>query len=146
MRVLVDANIFLSFLLFPRRDSPSRQVIQAAILGTFVLLVPEELLEELAARAREKPYLAERIHPEEVDELAQILSTIAEPIPQITEPIPALTRDPKDDYLIAYALVGSADYLVTGDRDLLALRQVGDVKIVTPREFATLLGKNRADR
>jgi hypothetical protein len=50
-----------------------------------------------------------------------------------------VTRDPKDDYLIAYALVGAADYRVTGDRDLLVLGQVDDVKIVTPRAFATLL-------
>jgi len=42
---------------------------------------------------------------------------------------PTCTRD---DYLVAYALVGGADYLVTGDADLLVLARVGEVKIVTP--------------
>ncbi len=51
----------------------------------------------------------------------------------------AVTRDPKDDYLLAYALVGKADYLVTGDEDLLELEQVDALKIVTAREFLTVL-------
>ncbi len=139
MRVLLDTNLFISFLLFPKRDSPSSTIVRATILGKFVLLLPEELLAEFATKVETKPYLAERIHPEEAEELARILSDVAEIIPKITEPIPAVTRDPKDDYLIAYALVGAADYLVTGDQDLLILEQVDSVKIVTPRAFAALL-------
>lgn len=53
--------------------------------------------------------------------------------------VTALTRDPKDDYLLAYALVGQADYLVTGDHDLLALQHVGDTQIVTTSEFWEIL-------
>ena len=141
MRVLIDANVFISFLLSPRRDSPSSIIVRMAIRGDFVLLLPEDLLEEFVTKAREKAYLAERIHPEEVEELVQLLQEGAEAIPRITEPIPAITRDPKDDYLIAYALVGSADYLVTGDRDLLLLGEVDGVRIVTPGEVIALLGE-----
>jgi predicted nucleic acid-binding protein len=46
-----------------------------------------------------------------------------------------VTRDIKDDYLLAYALVGRADYLVTGGEDLLVLGDVEGVKIVRPAEF-----------
>lgn len=46
-----------------------------------------------------------------------------------------MCRDPEDDYLLAYALVGKADYLVTGDRDLLVLGSVGKTKIVTAQQF-----------
>ena len=62
-------------------------------------------------------------------------------------------RDPKDDKFIETALVGRADCLVTGDRDLLALRPAGDAAaltgvqtqylgfaIVTPAEFLALVG------
>lgn len=49
-------------------------------------------------------------------------------------------RDPKDDYLIAHVPLGRADYPVTGDRDLLALGTVGQVRIVGPCEFARELG------
>ena len=66
---------------------------------------------------------------------AETKVVISEIIPKITEEIPAVTRDPKDDYLLAYALVGQADYLVTGDNDLLTLDQVENVRIVTAHDF-----------
>jgi len=143
MRVLIDTNVFISFLLFPWRDSPSSIIVRAALLRAFVLLLPEALLEEFVTKARQKPYLAERVHPEDVDELVQLLWEVAEIIPRITEPVPAVTRDPKDDYLIAYALVGAADYLITGDRDLLTLGEVDGVEIITAGEFLNLLEDTR---
>lgn len=55
-------------------------------------------------------------------------------------PLPAVIRDPKDNSLFAYALVGDVEYLVTGDADLLVLRHhVSQVKIVTPRGFVKAL-------
>lgn len=51
----------------------------------------------------------------------------------------AVTRGSNDDHLLAYAVVGEADYLVTGDKDLLVIQRVGDVKIITPVDFASLI-------
>ena len=66
---------------------------------------------------------------------------IAELIPPISSGgssktvLPVVTRDAKDDYLLAYALVGQADYLVTGDEDLLVLQEIEGLKIVNPTQF-----------
>lgn len=61
-------------------------------------------------------------------------------MPRIESPIPAVTRDPKDDYLLSYAPVGGADYIVTGDEDLLALHgQIQELEILTPRQFSEML-------
>lgn len=139
MRVLLDANLFISFLLNPDRDSASNEVVRRAVLGEFTLLVPEELLDEISSQARSKPYLMERITPEEIDEMVEIVSSVAEFIPRIEDTIPAVVRDPKDDYLLAYAAVAHADYLVTGDRDLLVLQEVEGVRILTPKEFMGVL-------
>lgn len=138
MRVLLDTNILISYLLTPK-NSVIAQIVEAGILGGFDLLLPEELSDELVEKARAKQYLAERITPEEVRELVDILSEVSETVPKITQSIPAVTRDPKDDYLLAYALVGQADYLVTGDRDLLVLGQVEHTKIVTARDFVEVI-------
>ncbi len=70
--------------------------------------------------------------------LESTLGEVAETVSHISESIPAVTRDPKDDYLIAYALVGEADYLVTGDQELLVIGQIDTVKIVTPRDFLSI--------
>ena len=79
-------------------------------------------------------------------QLADILKSVAQVIPRITKPIPAVTRAPKDDYLIAYALVGAVDYLITGGKDLLVLEQVGALRIVTPRAFLVVLNRPRRAR
>ena len=56
-------------------------------------------------------------------------------------PFPPRTRDPKDDYLLAYALRDGADVLVTGDRDLLDSGDVfAPLRIVDPGEFVRELG------
>ena len=138
MRALLDTNILISYLLTPK-NSVIAQIVEAGILGGFDLLLPEELSDELVEKARAKQYLAERITPEEVRELVDILSEVSETVPKITQSIPAVTRDAKDDYLLAYALVGQADYLVAGDRDLLVLGQVEHTKIVTARDFGEVI-------
>ena len=50
-------------------------------------------------------------------------------------------RDRDDDAVLAYAVEGAADYLVTGDKDLLALRRHRGVRIITPREFELLFDR-----
>lgn len=63
-----------------------------------------------------------------------------ERIDPIKGPVPAVTHDPDDDYVLAYALIGAADYLVTGDKGLLALQGLIDgLEIVTPAQFVELL-------
>jgi predicted nucleic acid-binding protein len=54
--------------------------------------------------------------------------------------LPGVTRDPKDDPLVACAVEGAADYLVSGDRDLLDLGETENIRMVTPREFVEILG------
>lgn len=60
---------------------------------------------------------------------------------EIVEPsqIDPISRDSDDDVVLAVARDGRADYVVTGDRDLLALDVYGKVSIVTPRDFLELL-------
>ncbi len=44
-------------------------------------------------------------------------------------------RDPNDQMIIATALTGGADYLITGDKDILILKKVKKVVIISPRDF-----------
>lgn len=86
-----------------------------------------------------KNYLSKRIHREDLDTFIELLSEAAEAIPPMTEPIPSVVRDPKDDYLLAHALMGEADYVVSGDKDLLTLEDVEGITFVTAGEFVDLL-------
>jgi hypothetical protein len=50
-----------------------------------------------------------------------------------------ICRDPKDNFLLALAQDGLADYLITGDRDLLSVKQLGKTQIVKLNEFEKML-------
>lgn len=99
----------------------------------------EDLLQELANKVSQKRYLSDRITPDDVQTLVSTLIEVGESIPTIVSDIPSVSRDSKDDYLLAYALVGKADYLVTGDGDLLVLKEVEGVKIVIPTDVLEVL-------
>ena len=139
MRVLLDTNIFISYLLPSGHEGPIQAIVEAAVEGAFVLLLPAELAKEFSRKVATKKYLARRILPREASELMGILAQVAEVIPEIPETIPRATRDEKDDYLLAHALLAKADFLVTGDEDLLVLGVVDGVKIVSPSKFLRVL-------
>jgi len=139
MRVLLDTNIFISYLLSINSNRVVAKIVKAAVTGDYQLLIIEELLIEIIRTVQNKPDLQARIPLEVLEQLITILRTLAETIPTIEAKIPSLTRDPKDDYLLAYALVGGADYLVTDDKDLLVLKRVADVIIISIHDFWVLL-------
>lgn len=136
MRVLVDTNIFISYLLTqPGASGTVSRLVEAAFLGEFTLLLPEELLAELQEKLQTSRKLIRHITADESRQLIALLRQVAVVLPTITEPIPSVVRDNKDDYLIAQALLGSADILVSRDKDLLSLGQVAHVKILSPYQF-----------
>lgn len=138
MKVLLDTNVFISHLLTPGRGGSIQVIIEALIAGRFTLLLPDDAIRELTAAAS-RPHLANKVTPAQLALLRDLLQSVAVRIAPIEEAIPAIGRDRKDDYLIAYAVIGEADYLVTGDKDLLVLGEIAGVRIITTVAFAALL-------
>jgi putative PIN family toxin of toxin-antitoxin system len=83
-----------------------------------------------------------RYRPEDVRQFLDGLAGSAQMFPDLPE-VRAVTRDPSDDQVIACALAAQADYLVTGDDDMLVLTEYRSIRIVTPRQFLDLLGASR---
>ena len=135
MKVLVDTNVFLSYMLAPERPNTVTVVVTACLsLDEIDLLVPPEQIAEFASKAATKRYFRSRIPHKAIDEFVAHLRVLGE-LRQPQEESVAYSRDPKDDYLVAYAVINEADFLVTGDQDLLVLRQVGQLQITTPAQF-----------
>jgi putative PIN family toxin of toxin-antitoxin system len=139
MRVLIDTNIFISYLLKRDQEATITKIIEAGFENKYTLLLPHEVLRELYKKLSEKEYLARRITKEDAQEFTELSKTIAEEIPAITEEIPRISQDKKDDYLLAYATVGMADYLVSGDEVLQKIKNFEKIKSVSPAEFLLLL-------
>jgi putative PIN family toxin of toxin-antitoxin system len=141
MRVILDANIFIAYLLTTKESGIFQLIVAALFEGKFTLLLFDAVIEEMAKVLIRKDYLKKIITVQDIDDLVTSLEVMSEVMPPITEAIPAVVRDPKDDYLLAYAVIYKADYLVTSDPDLTSLKQVENVKIINPVEFVRLLEK-----
>lgn len=137
-RVLLDTNVLITFLLDRERKSPATPIVEAALVGEYHVLISDELVHELATRVERKPYLAQRIASANVAALTRGLFAIGERIDLSAVTIYRVVRDPEDDYLIALAVAGNADILVTGARDLLAIADLTPFRILTLRTFAEL--------
>lgn len=131
MRLVVDTNILVSALLAP--TSLPAHLIVLWREGRFDLLTSADQLDELM-RVTRYPKIRERLSPSlagrlinEIRDLAVLLEAL---------PIVTASPDPYDNYLLAMASAGAADFLVTGDkRDVLALKLFEGTKIITVRDF-----------
>lgn len=115
-RLVVDANVFASAAIgLP--ESPSSRVLAAAEHGEFELVACDRILAEFQRTLRGR-YFQTRVPTEEGMRLEMLLRELAVILPDPIDP-PSVVRDPRDDYLVALALAGRAEAIVTGDRDLL---------------------------
>ena len=137
LRVLIDSSIIARALL--PSENPDRAVaviFRAISAARFDLILPPELLEEVADLLTFRPYFAARVLAESRVEFLQFLSDVGTPAFPYFRPFAPVTRDPDDDYLLAHALRDQVDFLVTGDRDLLDLADAYDrPRIVNAGDF-----------
>jgi putative PIN family toxin of toxin-antitoxin system len=140
IRALVDANIFISYLLSPDSGGAITGTVESLWRNDIELVFPDSVATEIRATVQRKSYLRNRIAPEDFEALISELRAIALPAdPSPLEILPVL-RDSKDDYLLAEAVRANVDYLVSGDRDLLDIRDdIVRPRIVRPVEFLTAI-------
>jgi putative PIN family toxin of toxin-antitoxin system len=130
--IVIDTSVLIRYLLKP--GAAIKELTEERWLGDQVRMVTApDLIAELEGVSGRDPIRA-LIHPEEGTALMDAIAQKADVLP-VLGPVPAYTRDPKDDKFVACALAGGADYLITEDKDLLILEEVGEVRIVTPYDF-----------
>jgi putative PIN family toxin of toxin-antitoxin system len=130
IRVVLDANVLVSAALARHPAAPAVGAFDALLDARIEAVGCATLLGEVAAvlgRERLQRYLSMDEARRFVADLAGVMTLVADP----PLPHPAVCRDPDDDYLVALARVCLVDALVTGDRDLLELQDIG-VAVITP--------------
>lgn len=100
------------------------------------MLFSESLLDELSLTIR-KPKLAKFFAPKAMEEMLTNLNDCIELV-SVSSNV-AECRDPNDDFLLALSLDGRADYLLTGDADLLVMKSFRSTRILTLKEFLGLV-------
>ena len=131
LRVIFDTNVLVSRLL-AAKESPPARAVRLVIEGAGAHLFSEATFQELGdvlSRAKFDPYLSreKRLHfLSEMRELSEFV-TIDRTF--------SLCRDPRDNKFLDLAVCGNANYLVTGDEDLLTLHPFEGVSILSPVSF-----------
>lgn len=136
VRALLDANVLISAAIRP--SGPPGQIVTALLTQAFELILSPGIIEEVEtalALPKIRKYLRE---PEEALRWLADIVAIADLV-QDTGNVTRICRDPDDDAVLAAAVEGRADTIVTGDDDLLALGEYDGIAIVTPRVFLDLL-------
>jgi putative PIN family toxin of toxin-antitoxin system len=132
--VVLDSNVLLSALHSGR--SPPAEIVEAWRKGRFRLVTSLDQIAEFKRAARYpklRPFLPRGAIGRVVNELRSA-EVLLERLRRAGE-----SPDPGDDYLLAMAIAAGADFLVTGDKLLLAVKRAGHARIVAPRRFAAML-------
>lgn len=135
MKMVLDTNVLLSGLMYP--NGPPGRVVRAWREAQFALVLAVEQLSEIDRvlgytkirrilrwdRAMIERFLKQLYLRSEIVDISRVISTVP--------------RDPVDDFVLAMLIASEAECLVTGDTDLLELRD--RYPILTPAEFVQRL-------
>jgi putative PIN family toxin of toxin-antitoxin system len=137
MRIIPDTNVLVSGLISPH--GPPAQIITHWLGDDFTLLYTPAMLEELEDvlnRAWLKTMLAKT--PDRIPDLLEAVTILGTFVAGYVN-VAGAVSDPFDEMFLACALLGEADYLVTGDKQLLALAEFGKTEIVPPARFLQII-------
>lgn len=133
LRLVLDTNVILSAVLWGGNPS---EYFARAIAGTIELFVSPFILDELC-RILEKKFRWTKSETRFVRDWYSSIATVVYPTPYLK----IVRRKESDNRILECAIEAQADYLVTGDKtDLLPLKTVQGVRIVSPIEGLAILG------
>ena len=138
LRAVLDANVYVSAAV--RTEGPPGQIIERFLHDAAFEIVLSQAIVDEVLRALKYPkvrkYIRGDLDPElwfeDIVALAQIVADEHEAA--------GVSDDPDDDKYIAAAVEGRAAFVVTGDPDLLALKEHEGIRVIRPRVFLDLLG------
>lgn len=130
LRIVIDTNIWISGLVFGGRPG---EILQLFVDDRMQVVISEELISELRRKILQKfPLFTPKLKLLEAS-----LRQDAEMV-RLGNQVVKISRDPNDNMFIETALAGACDYIISGDLDLLVLKHVQQIRIVTPSEYLDL--------
>jgi len=132
VKSIIDTNLFVSFLIGKRLKGLKKLIVDSEMS----LIFSEQNISELQLVTK-RPKLQQYFNKEEVDELINFIFNIGHIYKITTEP--NICRDPKDNFLLGLAEKSKADYLVTGDKDLLEIKLYKKTIIINIEQFEKMI-------
>jgi len=135
MKIVLDANVIIA--AFAARGLC--ESIMEVCLSEHEIVLSDDLFDEILRNLRLKIKLPPNI-VNNIGELLREHATISMPAPLAS----GVCRDPDDIKILGLAIASDADYIITGDKDLLVLKNFQGIPILNPRSFSDIL--HRAER
>ena len=127
-RIIIDTNVWISFLI----GKELRNLKDLIVNDKVKIILTDQLINEIKlVTSRDK--LKKYFDQDKVTELISLFDILADKVK--LSKIDKICRDPKDDFLLALSKESKANYLITGDKDLLDIKVYGRTRIVTVRQF-----------
>lgn len=138
-RVVIDTDVLISGII--QRSGFPFKVVKLWEDEVIILITSAATIEE-AERVLNYPKIRKR-YALTNDDISRTVSNLLKysvlvedpPIPNVIE------QDPDDNKILATALAGKADYIISGDMHLLTLKNYRGIEIVTPKRFCEITGK-----
>jgi len=127
-RIVVDTNLWISFLIGKTVGELENKIYEKNL----IVLFSEDLTSEIDD-VIQRPKFRKYFSISEVKVIYEIHNTVGDKIKIISDV--NICRDPKDNFLLSLSRDGKADFLITGDPDLLTLKRFENTIIITYREF-----------
>ena len=140
IRAVLDTNVWVSAILTP--GNPPAKILEFALTGKMRLLVSPGIIREIGQVLKypkvKKSLKKHRITSQEVDDviLKLLKAALITPGGILAE---GVSDDPADDMIIACALEGRADFIISGDHHLTDVKDYQGIKIVAPSTFLALI-------
>jgi putative PIN family toxin of toxin-antitoxin system len=137
LKAVLDTNVIVSGTIMD--TGIPFELLKAWREQKWNLITSPQILQEVQ-RVLTLPRIAQvyALTRQDITDLIWLFSHRATLVPEHLT-IPRTARDPSDDHLLACAKQGEADYIVSGDQDLLTLTSYEGIPIVTPAAFAGIL-------
>ncbi len=127
IKTVLDTNIFVSSIFW---FGPSHKVVEKALDGKIEVFTSIEILQELAKVLRRDFNEPDEMVHRQISLIMDYATVV-----QSGVKLSIVKKDPDDDKIIECAVSCNADYIVTGDRHLLDLKEYKGIKIVTAKQF-----------
>jgi len=135
MRLVLDTNTLLSAFLFSGNEA---KLLEKIICGEVHAFISEDILEEFD-RILDKPKLKRMLESESTTKSSIESILFLEFLLMFPKERISACRDPADDMILECAVEAKADYIISGDEDLLILGEFRGIKIVRTKEILDIL-------
>jgi len=132
MKIVIDTNVFVSSFFW---GGYPREVFERVINGFDELYITDEILKEIMSVMSGNKF---DVNKNEIEDYIRIIEKYSKNI--VSKNIPeSISRDKSDDKILQCGLDGDVDYIITGDKDLLVLKEHKTIKIINPKDYLEIV-------